>query len=167
MASSTFYSLFTTNLFSNWPTDWIVLGAVAALLSLDALRSGPARAATLALALPAALLLQHMLSIAAYLGPIVAGFGSSMKDIIVFAVIIVFLYVVVHRIVFSFSDSGGPLPALIGGVAATIVLVVVWLQVPALDSLWHFGAQVEAVFAGSYRFWWLLVAYAGLAFARS
>ena len=166
MDFSSGYSL-VANALAHWPTDWIVLGAAAALLSLDALRSGPARAATLALVLPAALLLMQLLPRAAFVGSVIAGFDNAFKDLIIFSVISVLLYIVIHKIIFSFSDSDGPLPALIAGVSAAIVLIVVWLQVPALGTLWHFGPQVQAVFAESYRFWWLLVAYAGLAFARS
>jgi hypothetical protein len=167
MGSSTFSVLQSTNLLAHWPTDWIILGAAAALIALDALRSGPSRAVTLALVAPAAFFFQSLLPNAAYLGSATSGFQFAHKELVIFVIVFVLLYIVIHRMVFSFSDTAGPFPALIAGIAGAIVLIITWQQVPALDSLWHFGAQVQAVFAESYRFWWLLVAYAGLAFARS
>ncbi|MEY4747384.1 MAG: hypothetical protein RLZZ416_433 [Candidatus Parcubacteria bacterium] len=156
-----------SSLLAHWPTDWFIVAGVAGLLAFDALRNGPARAATLALVLPTALMLEQLLAKAAYIGPMLAGFVSAYKELAIFGAMFVLLYFVIHRIVFTFADSGGPLPALIAGLCGAIVLIIVWLQIPQLTALWHFGPQVQAVFAESYRFWWLLVAYAGLAFARS
>lgn len=155
------------NVFTHWPTDWIIIGAAVALIALDALRSGSARAAALALSLPATMLLLNALPKAFLAGPFAAGLKSPTEQLFIFAVIFVALYFATHRIIFTFSDGGGVIQALIAGLAATIVLVVVWLQVPSLETLWHFGDQVQLVFGEAYRFWWLLVAYLGLAFVRS
>ena len=70
MASSTFNTLFATDFFSHWPTDWIILGALAAFIAFDSLRNGSARAATLAVVAPLALLLVNLLPQTIILGPI-------------------------------------------------------------------------------------------------
>lgn len=167
MASSTFFALQTSSLLAHWPIDWILIGACAAFIALDAVRSGSARAAALALALPATLLFLDALPHATLPEMVLKQLSTHAGQLIVFAVLFALLYIAIHRMIFGFSGGGEVIQALITGLAATIVLVVVWLQVPALDSLWHFGPQVQAVFAESYRFWWLIVAYAALAFARN
>ncbi len=155
------------NLFAHWPTDWILIGAFAAFAALDAMRSGSARAAALILSLPAALLLLQELPKAFFLGPLAAQVSSPFAQLAIFVALSVVLYIAAHRVIFTFSDGAQPIQALITGLAAAIVLVIIWLQVPALHSLWHFGDQVQAVFGAAYRFWWLVGAYLGLAFARS
>lgn len=152
---------------AQWPTDWILIGAFAVFVALDALRSGSARSASLVLSLPATLLIINAVPQSFFLGPLTAQLTAPIVQIGIFAVVFVLLYIAAHRIIFSFSEGGGVIQSLIAGVAATIVLVVIWLQVPALESAWHFGGQVQAVFAPAYRFWWLIVAFTGLTFARS
>ena len=166
MGSSTFDFLRSGNLVEHWPTDWIVLGAIAALIALDALRSGSARAAALSIALPLTTLLTSLLPSAFLVGSFSAQTSPSVQAII-YNVLLVALFLFLHRIVYSFSDAGGVLTALFSGIAAAVVLAVTWLQVPLFDSLWHVGPSMQAVFGEAYRFWWLLVAYAGLAFVRS
>ena len=156
-----------STILAHWPVDWILLGALAGLIALDALRSGSARAASLILALPATVFVNSTLPRAIFIGPLVAKFGTSTEQLVILAVIFVILYIAIHRIVFTFSDSGGPLQALIAGLAAAIVAVVFWLQIPGLESIWHFGTQVQTVFGEAYRFWWLILAYLGIAFVRS
>ena len=152
--------------FTNWPTDWIVIGAVAMLIALDSLRSGRARASALALSLPATLLITSALPHAAFLGTLGAT-TSSVMQVVVFTGIFIAMYISAYRMIFSFSDGGGVIQSLVAGIAAAIILTVVWLLVPALHSIWHFGPQVQAVFGEAYRFWWLLASFAALAFVRS
>ncbi len=152
---------------ANWPNDWIILGALAILVSLDALRSGSARAASIALSLPVTLLLVTAIPHTFFLGPLTAQFSSPAVLAITFLVILTAMYFMVHRTVFTFSDGGAIIQSLIIGMVAVVVLVVVWLQVPALESLWHFEPQVQEVFGPAYRFWWLVAAFFGLALARS
>ncbi len=154
-------------IFSHWPVDWFIIGAVAAFLALDALRSGSARAASLAVSLPVTLFVLEALPKALFVGPMIAGLTSPSEQLIIFVVLFVATYIATHRIIFTFSGGGGVIQALIAGIAAAAVLVVVWLQVPGLQSIWHFGDQVQAIFGEAYRFWWLVLAYAGLAFVRS
>ncbi|MDO8514104.1 MAG: hypothetical protein Q7S50_01010 [bacterium] len=153
--------------FSHWPTDWIIIGAFAAFAALDTMRSGTARAAALMLSLPATLFLVGVLPKAALIGPASAQFTAPLAQLAIFAVIFAALYVVAHRAIFTYSDGASVVQALIAGLAATIVLVVVFLQIPALQSLWHVGGSVQMVFGEAYRFWWLVGAYSALAFVRS
>jgi len=68
----------------------------------------------------------------------------------------------------DYGETGGqPLQAVFAGIAVTALVVLAWIQIPALDAVWHFGDQVQAAFAESYRFWWLIVSLAALAFAKT
>ena len=152
---------------AQWPIDWILIGAFAAFAALDAIRSGPTRATSLMLSLPAALLLVGNLPNALFIGPLVAQFTTPLAQAGIFAVVTVTLFFVIHRVIFTFSNGLGPVQALVVGFAATAVLLIVWLQVPGLDGLWHFGDQVQAVFGSAYRFWWLAASYVALAAVRN
>ena len=155
------------NVLSHWPIDWILIGAFAAFAALDGIRSGPTRATSLMLSLPAALLLVANLPDALFIGALVAQFSTPLAHAGVFAIVTAVLFFVIHRSIFAFSNGLAPLQALIAGVAAAIVLVVVWLQVPGLEAVWNFGDQVQAVFGGAYRFWWLAGSYIALATVRN
>ena len=155
------------NIFTQWPVDWILIGAFAAFAALDAMRNGPTRATSLMLSLPAALLLVANLPNALFIGTLVAQFTTPLAQAGVFAVVAVALYFVIHRVIFTFSSGLPPIQSLIAGLAAAIVVVVVWLQVPGLDAVWNFGDQVRAVFSEAYRFWWLAASYIALAVVRS
>lgn len=155
------------SILAQWPIDWILIGAFAAFVALDGVRSGPSRATALMLGLPAALLLIDKLPDAIFLGPVAAQFTTPLAQAGLFAIVTAVLYFVIHRVIFTFSNNLPPLQALIAGLAAAIVLVVIWLQVPGLEAVWDFGDQVRAVFGEAYRFWWLAAAYIALAAVRS
>lgn len=155
-------------LFNVWPVDWIIILAVVVFIAFDAFRSGGTRAASLALSLPVTVLTLNALSTAAFLNGLITQFSTPLLQALLFAVLFVPLYIFTYRIIGSWGVSGGaPIEALITGLAATVILLVVWLSIPALDGLWHFGPQIQYIFSESYRFWWLLASYAALAFARS
>lgn len=156
-----------SSIFTHWPTDWILIGAFTAFAALDAMRTGPARAAALVLSLPASLLLVEELPEAFLAGSLSAQLASPLAQAGIFAAVAVVLYFAIHRLIFTFSNGLGPIQALLTGLAATIVLVVVWLQVPGFDAIWHFGDQVQAVFGEAYRFWWLLGSFIALAAVRN
>ncbi len=154
-------------LVEQWPTDWIIIVAVAIFIALDARRSGTARAAPLMVSLPAVLLITNTLPDAIFLGVLSVQITAPLAEAAIFVGIAILLYFVAHRAIFSFSEGGGVVQALIAGFAASVILVIVWLQVPALESVWSFGDQVRMIFGEAYRFWWLIAAFAGLTFARS
>lgn len=157
-----------SGLLTHWPTDWILIGAVAVFIAFDTLRNGGTRAATLVLALPATLFVLETLSRALFLGNLAGQFSTPVLQAVLFGIVFVAFYILIYRIIGFYSTaSGAPIEALMTGLGATAILLVVWLQVPALDALWHFGSQVHAVFGEAYRFWWLAASYLALAFARS
>ncbi len=152
---------------THWPIDWILIGAFAAFAALDAIRSGPSRAAALMLSLPVALFLIDKLPKAIFIGPLAAQFTTPLAQAGLFAVVTVVLFFVIRRAIFTFSNGLPPLQALMTGIASAIVLLVIWLQVPGLEAVWNFGDQVRAVFSEAYRFWWLAASYIALAVVRS
>ena len=77
------------------------------------------------------------------------------------------MYILVGSIGISYgSESGRPLQAALGGIAAAAIIIVVWMGMPVLNDLWNFGTQVQSIFGEAYRFWWLIGSYAALAFVR-
>lgn len=156
-----------SSIVTHWPMDWIFIFAFAVITALDAMRTGPARATALVLSLPASLLVMQQLPQAFILGGLFAQFTAPVAQLVIFAAIAVFLYIATHRLIFTFSNSLGPIQALLTGLAAAAVLIVVWLQVPGLNAVWDFGDQVQTVFGEAYRFWWLVVSYVALAAVRN
>ena len=155
-------------LVSSVPFGWIVVAVLATLLTLDALRSGIARATALSIALPLAFILHQFLNTAVLLGPLVTPVVSPLAQALIFGVLLVALFILVYKMVDSYSaDTYGIFSAILVGLATTTVLVVVWSLVPSLMSFWDFGASVQSVFGEGNRFWLLLAAFIGLAFARS
>lgn len=157
-----------TNLFAAVPTDWIIIGAFAIFAAFDALRSGARRICTLALALPPSALLFVVLPNTVVLGSVAAQFSTPLLEAVLFLIIFAIVYILIGRIGLSWGgEAGQTIQAALAGVAAATIVAVFWLQVPALDTLWHFGPQVQLIFGEAYRFWWLMASYAALAFVRS
>jgi hypothetical protein len=153
-----------TSALSHFSADWLLIGAVALAMVLYSLWRSSTPAVTIALCAPLTLILSEALPHAQILGPVSQQFGTN--SAILFLAVFVVLFLLVYRITASFSEGGGVLEALLAGLSSTAILALVWIQVPALQSLWHFGPQIQNIFGETYRFWWLLVAYAALAFAR-
>ena len=152
----------------NIPVDWVFIVCSALLASFDVLRNGAGRVCALALALPAALLLNATFPQAIFLGGLID--EDAMTPLIgglIFLIFTVALYFLLRRMDASYGgEYGQPIQALLGGCAVTIILVVVWLGVPHLGSLWQFGDSVPLIFGPQYAFWWLIGSYATLAFIR-
>ena len=157
-----------TGFLSTVPFDYIVLGGIVVVIGADSIRSGVGRACALAAALPIALLLYSLLGKALLIGTIAALTASAISQTITFGVIVVLAYLLVRRMGLEYLDGGmgEPIQAVLAGGAVAVVFAVVWLQLPALNSFWHFKPQISALFAESYRLWWLIGAYTALAFAR-
>lgn len=151
---------------ANWSIDWVIILVFAVLVALDTLRSGSSRAAALILAAPLTLTFVASLPQAFIAGPALQQLTSPAAQILLFAVMFAVLFLIVHRIVFSYSENGGALQAVLSGAAAAAVFTSVWLQIPALQSVWHFGPQVQIIFGDMYRLWWLVAAYLTLAVVR-
>jgi hypothetical protein len=155
-----------SSLAAHWPTDWIIVSALVILIAFDAYRSGSGRATALALALPLTLVLTNTLPAAFLLGSVTEQFSAPSAQAVIFGVVFIALFLMLYRIVYSFSGGGEIGPAFLCGMSATAVVMAVWLQVPGLQSLYHFGPQVESIFGELYRFWWFVAAYFMLAMAR-
>ncbi len=155
------------SLLAHWPTDWIIVGAVTVFIAFDTLRSGGTRASALALALPATVLILEAVPHASGIGALAQRLSTPVLQVLLFVALFVALYILTYRIIGFFSAaSGGPVQALFCGLGATAILMAVWVSMPELSALWHFGPQVQAVFSEPYRFWWLLGGYGAIAFAR-
>ena len=155
-------------LVTHWPTDWIIVGALAILVALDALRAGSSRAASLAVALPLSAFAFGELSHTVPVASLMSQFSAPVAQSVLFGVIVAIFFFLIRRIVGLWGDSSeGPVQALITGVACAAVMTSVWLQIPSLDAVWHFGPQVQLVFGESFRLWWLAGATAALAYVRS
>lgn len=156
-----------TGFFSHIPTDWILILAFAALVAFDTMRSGSGRAAALALTAPVAIVLAGQLSQAALVSHVMQRFTAPVFMATAVCAVFVLTYILVRRMGITHSNNNGQvIQALMAGSAAAAVLVAVWLQVPELQSVWHFGSQVQTVFGEQYRFWWIIGSYVALAFIR-
>lgn len=156
-----------TSSFTNTPVDYIIIAVVIAIITIDAMRSGPSKAAALALALPLAYVLFAALPAAYLLGTAVSSMSDPRAKAAIFLVLLAVLWVLIKMTIGSFLDmSGSALGAILVGLATTAIALVVWLSVPELTDLWKFGPQIHAVFAAPFGFWWLLLSVAALAFAR-
>ena len=152
--------------FVSWPIDWIIIAVLVALLTLLGFRSGSARTNAASLALPLSLLLYQWLPTSFGLTLLAPYISTPISQSLVFLVIFVCVFIIMYRLFYSYSYStGSVLQALLGATAATIILLVVWIQVPAFESIWHFNDQIHLLFGEAYRLWWLLVAFLVMAFA--
>jgi len=157
-----------TGFFSYIPVDWIIIVVLAIFIAFDALRSGFGKVTALALSLPATLFLSAALEHARILSGVAEQFSSPGLKAALFGVVFVAVYLLVRKMSARYtSNSGEIIQALMAGVAAAAVLVVVWLAAPELQAIWHFGPQVHAVFGEAYRFWWVALSYLMLAYVRS
>lgn len=150
------------------PTDWIILGFFALFAAFDILRASAKRVVTLALALPVGMAFFLASENAIVLAGIVEQFSTSVMQAILLGIFIVVSYIFIARMGLEHSEEAGQtIQAALGGVALTALVATFWITTPSLDSLWHFGPQVQAIFSETYRFWWFIGSYAVLAFIRN
>ncbi|KKU27193.1 MAG: hypothetical protein UX39_C0003G0032 [Candidatus Magasanikbacteria bacterium GW2011_GWA2_46_17] len=155
------------NSLSSIPLDWMVIVGFGIILAFIVMRTGISRAVALALSLPVALLIFSELTQARFLAGIGAQLGTPIMKALVFIIPFVVIYYFVHQMIDTYGSGNGAITqALLASIATVVVVVVVWLQVPELQSLWHFGSQIQSIFDEQYRFWWLVCAYSTLAFVR-
>jgi len=157
----------TLSALSAIPLDWIVIVAFFIIVSADALRAGSTHASALALSLPISSLLFKLVPQTILIGTLTASFKSEIEQVIIFAIIEVILFVCFNQMFFAYDRYTSLFSAAISGLAATIVLVAVWVQVPVLESLWQFGPSVQGIFAASYVLLWFIFAYLALAYVGS
>ncbi len=154
--------------FLKLPTDWIIIGSFVLILLVDALRVGSGRISTLAIAALISLLVLDTVPSSAFFGSVASQLSTPVLQAVFFGVVYILTYILVRRIFMDYGElHGQPLQAIFAAIAVTALIVVVWLQVPALTAVWAFGDQVRAVFSESFRFWWILLSLAALAFAKA
>lgn len=149
------------------PLDWIILSVFALVSIFDAYRSGSGRAAALAVALPVSIYLYPLLAKTAVLAAVIGGFKTPILHLIIFGILFALLFILVSRITYGYADaSRQPAQALMAGIAATAVFAACWQMIPDIRTLWTFGPTVAGIFGESYRIFWIIGAYALLAFSR-
>jgi len=155
------------DLFSSVPMDWIIVAVIAIAAVLFTLQGGTSRTIAGAIALLVAFSALGAIPGALVLGNFYEQIGSPLVQAVFSLAAFVLAYVLMRRIIGSSMRSGAfPLPALLAGLGFTAILLIVWLQIPALDSIWVFGEQARAVFSDPYRLWWLIGSFAALAYSR-
>jgi hypothetical protein len=156
-----------TELFTSVPIDIFVIGALVAVIGIDAVKHSIGRASALAVAMPLGLFLYSLIPSTLFLGTLDFLRNSPSAERITLIICIILAYILARRIGLEFvSGAGGLMQGIFAGVAATVVLIVIWLHAPILDSLYHLSDPVRSLFAEPYRLFWLLGSYAILAFAR-
>jgi len=149
------------------PTDWIIIVLLIIFIAFDVIRGGSSRAVALSLALPLSALLASRIPDTVLVSSIAQSFTTSTMQALFIGVIIAIALVLTYRLTATFGDdSGKPIQALIAGIATVAIVLSVWIQTPALDTLWHFGTQVQIIFGSAYSFFWLCAGYFLLAFVR-
>lgn len=156
------------NFFTSLPADWIIIGSFALLMFIDALRVGSARISTLAIAALITLLINESVAKAAFFGSVSLALSTPVLQAIFFTFVYMLIYFLIRRIYIDYGElHGQPLQAFFAAIAVSALIILVWVQVPALNYIWNFGGQVQAVFGETYRFWWILLGLAALAFAKA
>ncbi len=156
-----------TDIFTSVPIDIFGIGAIVLLLGIDAIRNGVGRTAAFSVALPLALFMHSLLSSAFLVGSLSFFTSSPMAVALTLLGFIAVSYHFARRVGLEYVDGGrGLVQGIFAAVAATALLIVVWLQVPAFDALWHLSDPIRALFAEQYRLWWLLGSYVILVFSR-
>ena len=155
-----------TGAFAHVPTDWIILFVVALLITLDAMRGGASRAIALSLALPVAYVSSLLLPKTVFLDSILKPFSTGTAGGFVMLGVIAILAFFMYRISRDYNSATG-VQATMAGLATTVILVVFWMQIPALSALWHFSAQASQIFGSAHAFFWLIGGYAVLSAVRS
>jgi hypothetical protein len=159
-------------LFPSWfahvPIDWIVIAAFVLLITFDAMRSGSGRASVIAVTFPVAAFLSNLLPHTFLIGNAIKSLTTPLIQGGIFILLFVLIFICMHRIIYNLGGiSRGLFFSFLSGISAVIVAVVMWLQVPALNALWHFSTTIQSIFGISYAFFWMIGAYLVLAFVRS
>lgn len=154
-------------IFSKIPIDWMIIGIFFLIVTVDAIRAGCVRAASLAISFPISVYLYQMVSQTILLSTIDAQFKSNLEQALIFAILEVIVFVCLHQMLYSFDAYTSIMSAVVCGIAATVAVLTVWTNMPLLQAIWAFNPQIQAIFDASYRLLWLLASYLALAFIGS
>lgn len=153
-----------TALFTSMPLDIVAIAVLVIVIGFDAVKNSIGRAAALAVAFPLGVFLHSLIPHTAFLKSVPLE-GLSGAAVLFGAIILAFI--LARRIGLEFvSGAGGLMQGLFAGLAAVVVIIVMWIHSPLLDSLYHLSDPVRMLFHTDYSLYWLLGAYAVIAFAR-
>jgi len=147
------------------PLDWVLLAMIAAIITIDAIRSGTQHAAAFSLAAPLALLMYTFLPTTQYLAPYIASFNTNLQASVFVGIFVVLLILIYRMLPVGLQTGTYPLKALAVGVAAAAIFITTVMQVPAITQLFHFSPLMTRVFGPAYRVLWLIGGYILFAFA--
>ena len=149
-------------------TDWLIIGLLLVILVATAVKWGTARACVVAVTMPVSAFLFSLINDSIGTSAIVSHFNAPFTQSLEFIGIIVFVYIMTHRMYRSYSGDGeGLWLAFLAGLATSFVVLVVWIHTPALGIIWEFSSQTKNVFGTNYAFWWMIISLFTLGYVRS
>ena len=167
LAASSSSWLPATGLVTHFPIDWILILVFAFVVVIDSFRAGSSRAAVFAVSLPLTSLLFTFIPQTVLLDKVSHALSNKPLQLGLFGVLFVIIFLFVYSITHSLgSSSRGMLQAVLSGLSASIVAVVMWIREPVLQFAWHFGSLPQLIFGAPFALFWLLGAYFALAFVR-
>ena len=148
--------------------DFIVIGGLVILAILVMMRSGTGHATALALALPMTALLYSAVPSAALVGPFLEKMNAPGMDAVVYGLLFIVTVILIYRIVTCYDSlTGGSVLGILTGISVSILLIVTWLQIPALHDLYQLSHPLPMIFAEQFRLYWTIVALGILSYVRS
>jgi hypothetical protein len=168
IGTSTLGHLDVTHILFGASLDLIVIGGLILVAFFAVLRSGTGQATALALAFPFAALLYSEVPGTYLLGPTLEKISMQGTQAAVFGILFVVSLFLLYRIASCYDSlTGGSVIGVLAGFSVAILLIVTWLQIPALSALHELTPPLPQIFAASYRLYWTLGALMLLAFVRS
>ena len=149
-------------------TDWLIIGFLLIVLVAVASKWGTARACVIAVTMPVSAFMFSLINDSVGTATIVSRFGSPLTQTLEFVGILVFVYIMTHRMYRSYTGEGERISlAFLSGIATIAVVMVVWIHTPALGIIWDFSSQTKSVFGTNYAFWWMIISLLTLGYVRS
>ncbi|MDB5188146.1 MAG: hypothetical protein JWO50_666 [Candidatus Kaiserbacteria bacterium] len=148
--------------------DSIIIAALIIGISAIAVKWGTARACVIAITLPVTAFIYTLVHDGFLVSTIDTKLTSPLMQSALFGIIVVFVYITTHRMYRSFVHEGESIAlAILAGIASTCIVLVVWIQTPALMSIWNFSNTIDMLFGAAYALWWILGSLLVLAYVRS
>ena len=152
---------------SKLPMDWVVLALFAVVVTIITLRFGTQYAVAFSLAAPLTIFVYSSLPWLAFVGSYTSQLVIPSLQAAVVGGIMVAMFVLIFRMIPRNLLTGSlPIQAILSGIATAVVLVVALLQLPALQTFLPLSPLIHTIFGPSYNIFWMLAAYAALAFSR-
>ena len=154
----------------SFSSDIVVLAALTAVFTAFALFKGKDKVVALILSFyPSAFIFGEIPYFKQYLNSNPADFQEAVVQLLLFLVIFLPInYVVLHIVAgeFSFSRLKKLFEALILGLTATSLSVLLSYHVINLQKIYNFSSGLDSLFTGNGLFWWLLIPFGVLFFLR-